>query len=570
MEYGIKLEMWKYQDQTCARFQLDAKEFFDHFSSELNPEILLIGLQNDIQEYPTICTVPQTEEIKNYLEELTKDEFSISSNIWPLCDKIKSKFNDIYKDKITFISNPVYLKRHNILIVLQLDKSICNSIFLEKIIFGIKVCILNFIVKEFFDNIIPILKEQHDEMYVTRSIIPSIDYMRTNVCTNYVSKILSLFPELNSNVYVWIFDKLSSLQYEKNINKGSILICNEDHKNIEIILKFKERIWLKGTEYRKIRKLLEITNNDLFLYGRGRYVSGIAKIQNTDNLKNDDLIFIKFLGLNTWQLIHGETVMLTIKDKKPVFDKPDTIIKLFYDLLPKKFPSITDKDKNTLWDIINQCKNQKKGTLIIISGMADKESLRLKNDSIYLAPKFISKNIYKQLSSIDGAILLDIHGICHSIGVILDGVSTISSDSGRGSRYNSAIRYVDFKPDSIAVIISEDGMVDLYPTLPKKINKSEIYDLIELLQKNLLVVKKDIDSIIGPIWGLNRYRFYLSAEQCNTVNKCINDYAEKYNEKFDNDFITSLNKYLNTNFHQNTTFKYFELNPHLNDTFFID
>ena len=174
--------MWEYQDQTYRSFQSDAKEFFDHFSSELNPEILLIGLQNDIPEYPTICTVPQTEEIKNHLEELTKDESSISSNIWPLRDKIKLKFNDVYKNKITFISNSVYLKRHNMLIMLQLDKSICNSIFLEKSIFGTTVCILNFIVKEFFDNIIPILKEQHDEMYITRSITHSIDYMRTNVC----------------------------------------------------------------------------------------------------------------------------------------------------------------------------------------------------------------------------------------------------------------------------------------------------------------------------------------------------------------------------------------------------
>ena len=77
-------------------------------------------------------------------------------------------------------------------------------------------------------------------------------------------------------------------------------------------------------------------------------------------------------------------------------------------------------------------------------------------------------------------------------------------------------------------------MVDLYPILPKKISKSEIYDLIEELQQNLLVVTKDIDSTMGLI------------EQCNTINNCINDYAKKYNEKFNDDFITSLNEHLNT------------------------
>jgi hypothetical protein len=45
------------------------------------------------------------------------------------------------------------------------------------------------------------------------------------------------------------------------------------------------------------------------------------------------------------------------------------------------------------------------------------------------------------LTDIDGAVRLDVQGICHAIGVILDGrvseQGTLVGNRGRGARYNS-------------------------------------------------------------------------------------------------------------------------------------
>ena len=55
----------------------------------------------------------------------------------------------------------------------------------------------------------------------------------------------------------------------------------------------------------------------------------------------------------------------------------------------------------------------------------------------------LNDSLIRNVTSIDGAVLLDSHGVCHSIGVILDGIATNKGTSARGARYNSAVRYVD-------------------------------------------------------------------------------------------------------------------------------
>lgn len=66
------------------------------------------------------------------------------------------------------------------------------------------------------------------------------------------------------------------------------------------------------------------------------------------------------------------------------------------------------------------------------------------------------------MSRIDGAVLACPNGVCHAIGVILDGQADPGCTPARGSRYNSALRYVVGKP-RLAVVVSEDRTVDVIP-----------------------------------------------------------------------------------------------------------
>ena len=63
--------------------------------------------------------------------------------------------------------------------------------------------------------------------------------------------------------------------------------------------------------------------------------------------------------------------------------------------------------------------------------------------------------------------IVDTEGVCHPIGAILDGVAGKPGNTARGARYNSAITYVDFEVEmlhkSVAIIVSSDDTVDIYP-----------------------------------------------------------------------------------------------------------
>ena len=107
--------------------------------------------------------------------------------------------------------------------------------------------------------------------------------------------------------------------------------------------------------------------------------------------------------------------------------------------------------------------------MLVITPEAERETQRLAAQSTVIEPVMVSQDIIAHLSSVDGAILISPQGIVYSFGVILDGKATKNGNSTRGARYNSAIRYVDGERNRrigcLALIVSEDGYVDLYPNL---------------------------------------------------------------------------------------------------------
>ena len=115
--------------------------------------------------------------------------------------------------------------------------------------------------------------------------------------------------------------------------------------------------------------------------------------------------------------------------------------------------------------------------------------------------------------------MLDVTGTCYAIGVILDGIATAKGNSERGSRYNSAIRYVENNGNCVAIIISEDGMVNLYPDLKPRIQRSDIEKYLCDLRSTSAADAVDNDKYRIAMNWLTDHRFYLSLDQCNEINK---------------------------------------------------
>lgn len=79
----------------------------------------------------------------------------------------------------------------------------------------------------------------------------------------------------------------------------------------------------------------------------------------------------------------------------------------------------------------------------MISSDAAGEATRLGAQGIPLAPVPATSEPLERLTTIDEAVRLGPDGMCHAIGIILDGRARGHGDPARGSRLNSAVRYAE-------------------------------------------------------------------------------------------------------------------------------
>jgi len=138
----------------------------------------------------------------------------------------------------------------------------------------------------------------------------------------------------------------------------------------------------------------------------------------------------------------------------------------------------SDFEYDTISHLVEATSKCEHGALLVFTSRytARKESLRLAHrnsrgmqtkEPIPFSDRNKLKKEFYQLTSIDGALILDFDGNCYAYGVILDGVARGKGNSGRGARYNSAVTYIKNKSSSklrrkmFAVVCSEDGMVDV-------------------------------------------------------------------------------------------------------------
>jgi len=551
--YGTPLEyfMWAHQHTTRDNIQRYAKKLFKEISPRLKPQIFLLGIlreKNEESKYiqHPICMQPEECGIN---VTLFNDVDSIANSIWEKDERrnvlhgmpyIHENYHDGIKrnsvrvavqqsvDKnfegkkvVSFVSQSVHLEGYEIFVVLQFDEDDYDSVYgLERD---------NTISRQSFVNslIWTFLGESLDTMYRPRaatapqSILTDEKEVMRIAGSKFISSIIFTVCESRGS---WNFvntcNYVSSLKYEGDASVGSLIVCKGgQHPNLQSVLKLTTPVQL--TEYRKIRKLLEIASKDLSLYSDGLQILGFGKNVGEYDEKNQNLLRINFNGTHKWELIHGSHTMLIVENTDPRLLKSKINREIFEDLLQRTFSEISSKDIENLWNIVGTATTQKHGALMIISSEAEKEAIRLKNQSTMVEPTLLDTLLVRNITSIDGATMLDSNGICHSIGVILDGISSPNKGtSERGARYNSAIRYVENnKKKCIAVIVSEDGIVDLYPDLLPRIKKSDIEKYLDKLRIQLEKDVLDSEEYHDIMRWFDEHEFYLSEEQCDEVNK---------------------------------------------------
>lgn len=278
-------------------------------------------------------------------------------------------------------------------------------------------------------------------------------------------------------LYEDVFNTLSALKYENELNVGSILSIRETREenydklesNYDVSICFEQPIEIREESIKKIRKLLEITNHKLSLLMNGNgEIFGIGKMVENPSCEYYQICFEGFmkwiLYKNNQKFLRYENMIPKIPDQEIGISERD--IMLF-----KKTFNITDTSK--FEKIIGEAVTQRHGTMVVFAENAVEESERLKESGINIKPTDVSAGLLVEAASaIDGALICDSQGVCYSIGTILDGIASTRADSSRGARYNSAIRYIEQQKGktqkTFIVVVSEDGYVNCFSTIYEK------------------------------------------------------------------------------------------------------
>ena len=374
--------------------------------------------------------------------------------------------------QISFCSFPVEKKEHWIATVIQIPRQdFENQYRLSQTTHEVSPMRQHRIDRCFLEALIyQVLKES--ELELQKPFEGNISFLSN--CERVIEDAASsLLKSVELHINQWnridllsFANAIAAERYEGAASQGRLIICPTNHPDICAKVKLTQPIEIYN--YRGIRKLLEVSSNSMALLCNIESVWGLGIPLDTYKPSQENLFEIRFAEHHTWELVHAENIMLRVKYRQARLPRERFDRQLFCDRVTQLF-EIDRSTANILVKAVEAAVEQRHGTMLVITPEAERETKRLAAQSTTIEPVIVSKDLISHLSSIDGAILISPEGIVYSFGVILDGKATENGNSARGSRYNSAIRYIDGETsrniNCLALIVSEDGYVDLYPNL---------------------------------------------------------------------------------------------------------
>ena len=303
---------------------------------------------------------------------------------------------------------------------------------------------------------------------------------------------------------------MSQLQYERRIGTGKLILAPAEDPNIDYQLRFAQAVPLSQTRW--IRKLLEMAEDGSALIANGEAALGVGKLVDAGK----PYFWIEFLGSHQWEFKYGGQTLLRCHFGQARLPQEAIDGERFADNLRRALPGIEGVAIAAFKAALDQMLTLPRGSMLVIAEDAADESKRLDRQGTLIEPTPLTAELLQVGLSIDGSMLSDLSGICHAVGVILDGEASDESTPSRGSRFNSAVRYVlRDGARRMAFVVSDDRTLDIIPLLRPRVSRRAIQLAVEEISQATRDTYHKARSF------LDDHRFYLSAGQCQLVNDAL-------------------------------------------------
>jgi hypothetical protein len=546
--------MWGYQTHFCFNAEIEARRLLSRLDTRFHhcePKVYLVGRQIDPQKgFHPICTVPdespyqpetfagldalaaeyQAADPENNVfhsldvaHENAQRAIRMRALVGAVMRKIQAVTDN--DEVLTRISWPTKVDNYLVMMVLQLSRPIFDSHnsltrdFIQErttVTYHRAPSLLSAVIDEFMQACATFLHRpnpgagfriiEEDEELLRRAA-KELMYGPAWSGGNHHG-LHGLFEACNA---------ISTLKYEGKEGVGRLVIARPEHKALRVDLQLLSPVPLR--DYGAVRKLLQLATGDQCLLCDSAEIYGIGAVLDTYDPNDENLFVIRFTKNFMWDLSHAGKPLMYMRYGEPQARVAGFPSGLFMRDLPRIFKGITTEQSERLCTLARALAAQSHGAMLVVSSDAAGEAARLANQATCLRPVPLTEALISRSTLIDGAVLVDLDGICHAIGVILDGRAHRHCTPSRGARYNSAIRYAYGRSDCMVVVKSEDGMVNLFPALRAQISRAELNAQLDRLRAQESARGADGTELNQVMHWLSDHRFYLSADQCVEVHR---------------------------------------------------
>ncbi|GAB2940282.1 diadenylate cyclase [Hymenobacter coalescens] len=481
--------MWDYQSLFRVSAQLFAEGVFNLLDRNLRPEVLLVGLaaarESDapgavrvepashryqpesfahVKDRATALELDGARELVYHLHHDDQDRFEKLRWYGMLRRAVELELAPLAEQdgKRVFCSLPVLINGYLIMAVLQLSTDALRSYYRlpgEISHESRSQSLLHAVVREFLLECSKALRGSDLDQEEDRPILDR-DY---NELLRAAARRFMQGPAGGNHGLYDACNGVAGLRHEGSEVHGTMLVARRNHPAIVPVLTLESPVPLR--DHRSIRKLLEMSEGRTSLVSDAAHVFGLGYLVETSDPQYEPLFQVRFTTHHNWELSYADHVMMRVVSGTPRLPKGRINEQAFAETVRRLWPNLDDGAVTHLWELTMQATHQANGTILVVSDNAGLESQRLTRQSFRVAPRYMTPSVLRLVTNIDGAVLIDPRGTCYAIGAILDGLATEKGDSSRGSRYNSALRYVESaRYATLAVVVSEDGWIDLLPS----------------------------------------------------------------------------------------------------------
>ena len=320
-------------------------------------------------------------------------------------------------------------------------------------------------------------------------------------------------------------NRVATTRYERRVGIGSLLLAAPGSEHVDRSVTLQEPVSVSET--RTLRKLLETSSRlgeSLLTDGTEAY--GLGRQRADYPAASESVFQFLVVGDGTWELHHADVPLATVQFGAPRLPEQPLQRQRLDDIAGRVFG---DCDSDALWALATAAADAEHGTMLVISGSAAAEAARLGSQALTIEPTQLDDSLVRQVTGIDGAVLVDPSGYCHAIGVILDGTAAGEGDRSRGARYNSAVKYLASARDrpTVILLVSEDGMINLLPDLRPRMRRADLDVMLADLREAAAIDPVHPERFYKAYRRIEAAAFYLSPDQIDEVNALHADHWQR-------------------------------------------